>query len=107
MAQESFVGLHYQNFPAPFTPCIEIGWRLHHDYWGKGYAFEAATKVLTYAFETLKLQEVVAFTTVTNIRSRKLMEKLGMQRNPQDDFEHPKLSEHHPLRPHVLFKIRP
>lgn len=101
-----FIGLHYQDFPAAFTPCIEIGWRLAHEHWGKGYAFEAATKVIDYAFNTLKLKELVSFTTVANKRSRRLMEKLGMTRNPEDDFKHRKLPENHPLSPHVLYRLR-
>ena len=98
-----FVGLHHHSFKAPFTPCIEIGWRIDKPYWGKGYAFEAASKVLSYAFLDLKLKEVVSFTTKTNARSRKLMEKLKMTR--AEDFMHSMLPENHPLRPHVLYKI--
>lgn len=101
-----FVGLHYPGFTAHFTPCIEIGWRLAFEYWGKGYGFEAATRVIEYAFNTIKLKEIVSFTAVSNIRSRKLMEKLGMTHNPEDDFEHPLLSENHPLRSHVLYRLR-
>lgn len=100
-----FVGLHYQDFPAHFTPCIEIGWRIGFEYWGQGYAFEAAQKVLEYAFTTLKLPQIVSFTTVANQRSRNLMKKLGMTHNLPDDFEHPKLPEGHPLRPHVLYRM--
>ncbi|PIS01588.1 MAG: GNAT family N-acetyltransferase [Chlamydiae bacterium CG10_big_fil_rev_8_21_14_0_10_35_9] len=101
-----FVGLHYPDFKAPFTPCVEIGWRLAYEQWGKGYAFEAASKVIDYAFNTLNLQELVSFTTVKNKRSRKLMEKLGMTHNPSDDFAHPKLQKNHPLCPHVLYRKR-
>ena len=101
-----FVGLHYQDFLASFTPCIEIGWRLAYDYWGKGYAFEAAHIVVDYAFNTLKLYELVSFTTTQNQRSRKLMEKLGMTRSPKDDFNHPKLPENHPFSLHVLYRLR-
>ena len=101
-----FVGLHIQNFEAHFTPCIEIGWRLAHPYWRKGYAYEAATKVLSYAFETLKLEEIVAFTLPSNTPSRKLMEKLGMTYDPKDDFENSKLPEGHPMRPHVLYRLK-
>ena len=101
-----FVGLHYQAFSAAFTPCIEIGWRLAYEHWGKGYAFEAASKVTEYAFQTLKLRELVSFTTVGNQRSRKLMERLGMTRRLEDDFEHPKLPKGHPLRPHALYRLK-
>ena len=90
-----FVGLHYQDFPAAFTPCIEIGWRLAYEHWDKGYAFYA-----------LKLRELISFTTIENQRSRKLMERLGMTRKLEDDFEHPKLPEGHPLRLHVLYRLK-
>ncbi len=99
-----FIGLHYHDFPAHFTPCIEIGWRLAYEHWGKGYAFEAASQVLNYAFEVLRLKEIVSFTAKQNDRSIKLMEKLGMATDPQDDFEHPSLPEGHPLRPHILYR---
>lgn len=101
-----FVGLHYQDFPAPFTPCIEIGWRLSFDAWGKGYAFEAAKKVIEYAFETLQLKELVSFTAASNDRSIRLMERLGMTHDPKDDFEHPKIPQGHPLRNHVLYRLK-
>lgn len=101
-----FVGLHYQDFPGTFTPCIEIGWRLAYEHWGKGYAFEAASKVMQYSFQTLKLRELVSFTTAKNQRSRKLMERLGMTRRTEDNFEHPKLPGGHPLRPHVLYRLK-
>ena len=101
-----FVGLHYQDFPARFTPCIEIGWRLSFEYWGTGYAFEASSKVMDYAFNTLKLPELVSLTTEGNHRSRKLMEKLGMTRNPEDDFNHSTLPTNHPLSPHVLYRLK-
>ncbi|NGX42165.1 MAG: hypothetical protein K940chlam7_00442 [Chlamydiae bacterium] len=101
-----FVGLHYQDFTAPFTPCIEIGWRLTLEHQGKGHAFEAASKVIEYAFKELKLEELVSFTTIKNLRSIKLMKKLGMTHDPQDDFDHSKLPEGHPLRPHVLFRLK-
>ena len=101
-----FVGLHFQDFEAPFTPCIEIGWRLAHQYWRKGYAYEAASKVVSYAFESLKLEELVAFTLPSNTSSRRLMEKLGMTYDPKDDFENSKLPEGHPMRPHVLYRLK-
>ncbi len=101
-----FVGLHYQDFEGPFTPCIEIGWRLAFEHWGKGYAFEAATKVVDYAFSKLKLRELVSFTAKTNKRSQKLMQRLKMTHDPADDFEHPKLALGHPLRSHVLYRLK-
>ncbi|HRX86853.1 MAG TPA: GNAT family N-acetyltransferase [Phycisphaerae bacterium] len=99
-----FVGLHHVAFTAPFTPCVEIAWRLAAPHWGQGYATEAAQAALAFAFETLQLDEVVAFTVPTNTRSRRVMERLGMTRNPGEDFEHPKLPPGHPLRHHVLYR---
>ena len=101
-----FVGLHEVAFEAPFTPCIEVGWRLAFEHWGKGYAFEAASQVLEYAFNVLGLDEVVSFTTVDNARSCKLMERLGMTRNPAENFDHPRIPEGDPLRLHVLYRRR-
>lgn len=100
------VGLKHVNFEAPFTPAVEIGWRLQFDYWGKGYATEGALASLKYGFETLKLKEVVSFTAVQNMRSRAVMERIGMHHDPKDDFDHPRLPEGHLLRRHVLYRIR-
>lgn len=100
-----YIGLAEVNFSAHFTPAIEIGWRLAYDYWGQGYATEGALTALQYGFGTLRLDEIVSFTTVTNMRSRAVMERLGMHRNPADDFDHPKLPEGHKLRPHVLYRL--
>ena len=100
-----FVGLHEQTFEAAFTPCIEIGWRIDSPHWRKGLAFEAATAVLDYAFDTLKLKEVVSFTAEANTPSIALMKKLGMSNDPKDNFEHSKLEKGHPLRPHVLYRM--
>lgn len=100
-----FTGLGRVAFDAPFAPCVEIGWRFLPDFWGRGYAFEAARRVLDHAFNTLKLPEVVAFTTVTNIPSQRLMQRLGMLRNPAEDFDHPALPPDHPLHRHVLYRM--
>jgi len=101
-----FIGLsQVTSFEAHFTPAVEIGWRLAFDYWGKGLATEGAKAALCYGFETLKLPEIVAFTTKKNHRSRSVMEKMGMHRDSKDDFEHPQLIEGHPLRGHVLYRI--
>jgi RimJ/RimL family protein N-acetyltransferase len=86
-------------------PCVEVGWRLAVAYWGKGYAAEAARLALDYGFETLRLREIVSFTTVTNLRSRAVMERVGMRRDPADDFDHPTLADGHPLRRHVLYRL--
>jgi RimJ/RimL family protein N-acetyltransferase len=101
-----FVGLHAASFEAHFTPCVEIGWRLGRTSWGKGFATEAAHECLRFAFENLALPEVVSFTVPLNRRSRAVMERLGMQRAVSDDFEHPRLPVNHPLRRHVLYRLR-
>lgn len=102
-----FVGLSIPRFEAPFTPCVEIGWRLAHAYWNEGYASEGARAALRFGFETLELAEIVAFTVPANQRSRRVMEKLGMTRNPADDFDHPAIPSGHPLRRHVLYRVAP
>jgi RimJ/RimL family protein N-acetyltransferase len=100
-----FVGLAVSRFSAHFTPCVEIGWRLAFEHWGNGYATEAARLALGYGFGTLALPEIVSFTTATNHRSRAVMDRLGMRRNPVDDFDYPLLPESHPLRRHVLYRL--
>ncbi|MCF2856391.1 GNAT family N-acetyltransferase [Pseudoalteromonas sp. SMS1] len=99
-----FVGLHWQTQVDPNRPFMEIGWRLARRYWGVGYAREAAQAVLTFAFETLNLQEVYAFTALSNLPSQKLMNRLGMK-NVGQDFLHPNLPSGHPLQAHCLYKI--
>jgi RimJ/RimL family protein N-acetyltransferase len=100
-----FAGLAIPRFSARFTPCVEVGWRLAFEHWGRGYATEAARLALGYGFGTLALPEVVSFTSATNHRSRAVMERLGMRRDPAEDFDHPKLPESHPLRRHVLYRL--
>ena len=100
-----FVGLNVPKFEAHFTPCIEIGWRLAADSWGHGFATEAAQAVVMYAFEKLAIMELVSFTVPSNVRSRHVMEKLGMTRDPAEDFDHPGLPAGHPLRRHVLYRL--
>lgn len=100
-----YVGLAAPGFASHFTPCVEIGWRLAFDQWGKGYATEAATAVLDHAFGPLGLDEVVSFTTPGNRRSRRVMERIGMRHAPADDFDHPGLPPGHRLRPHVLYRL--
>jgi RimJ/RimL family protein N-acetyltransferase len=101
-----FVGLNVPSYETPFTPCVEIGWRLARQYWGRGYASEAARLALAYGFGTLKLEEIVSFTTVSNRRSRRVMEQIGMTRDAAGDFDHPRVPEGHPLRRHVLYRLR-
>jgi len=99
-------GLAVVGFQAAFTPAVEIGWRLARSQWGRGYASEAAAAALEYAFDCLGLEEVVSFTSEGNARSRAVMERLGMTRDPADDFEHPSLPPGHRLRRHVLYRAR-
>jgi RimJ/RimL family protein N-acetyltransferase len=101
-----FVGLALARFAAPFTPCVEVGWRLAAEHWGRGYAREGARAALDFAFAELGLDEVVSFTAVANRRSRRVMEAIGMIRDPADDFDHPGLPAGHPLERHVLYRVR-
>ena len=100
-----FIGLSVPPFRAHFTPCVEIGWRLDAAFWGRGLATEGARAVACHAFDVLRLDEIVSFTTVANLRSRRVMEKLGMTHNPGDDFDHPRLPVGHPMRRHVLYRL--
>jgi ribosomal-protein-alanine N-acetyltransferase len=102
-----FVGLSIPSFEAHFTPGVEVGWRLAFEHWRRGYASEAATASLAFGFSELGLAEIVSFTTMTNQRSTRVMERIGMTRAPQDDFDHPALAEGHPLRRHVLYRTSP
>jgi RimJ/RimL family protein N-acetyltransferase len=101
-----FVGLSSPTWQASFTPCIEVGWRLSRDAWGHGYAPEGARAALAWGFEHLDPPrgEFVSFTTVDNANSRRVMEKLGMRRDPADDFDHPMLPDWAGRR-HVLYRI--
>jgi len=103
-----FIGLSAPRFESHFTPCIEIGWRLGARFWGRGYATEGALAALAFGFSRLDLDEIVSLTTVSNMPSRRVMERIGMLRAPADDFDHPMLPAGHPLRAHVLYrKSRP
>jgi RimJ/RimL family protein N-acetyltransferase len=100
-----FAGLAVARFSAPFTPCVEVGWRLAFAHWGHGYATEAARLALSYGFRTVGLSEVVSFTSTVNQRSRAVMERLGMHRDPVEDFDYPSFPEGHPLRRHALYRL--
>ena len=102
-----YVGLWPARFPAPFTPAIEVGWRLARASWGSGYATEAARAAVTDGFGRLGLGEIVSFTAAINLRSRRVMEKLGMTHDSRDDFYHPNIDEGDRLRRHVLYRLRP
>ena len=101
-----FIGLAHVLYSTPFTPAVEIGWRLAYDYWGKGYATESAKAALDFGFQSLKLNEIVSFTVVNNLSSQHVMEKLGMHRDPKDDFDHPKVPEGHRLKRHILYRLK-
>jgi len=101
-----YIGLSVPRFEANFMPCVEIGWRLAAEYWGRGLATEGARAVLRYGFETLGLEEIVSFTVPANRASRRVMEKIGMRHCAEDDFDHPGLPEGHPLRRHVFYRIK-
>lgn len=99
-----FVGLNIPAYELPVKPCMEVGWRLARPYWGQGYATEAANASLDFAFTELEQKNVYSFTAVPNIKSRAVMQRIGMQ-NTNRYFEHPEVPENHPLREHVLYKI--
>ncbi|TDC64749.1 N-acetyltransferase [Actinomadura sp. GC306] len=99
-----FTGISAVRFPAPFTPAVEIGWRLARSVWGHGYASEAARRALRFAFDA-GLDEVVSFTAVANVRSQAVMERIGMTRDPADDFDHPLVPDGHRLKRHVLYRV--
>ena len=96
----------FLGFRLKFTPCVEVAWRLSADYWGLGLATEGSREIVRYAFEIIGLDALVSFTVPSNLRSRRVMDKLGMTHNPVDDFDHPKLPAGHPLRRHVLYKLQ-
>lgn len=100
-----YVGLWPATFEADFTPAVEVGWRLSSEVWGHGYATEAARVVLTDGFIRLGLDQIVSFTSAINRPSRRVMEKIGMQHDSADDFDHPSVAVASPLRPHVLYRL--
>lgn len=99
------VGLLRIGYNAHFSPAVEVGWRVARPFWGQGYALEAAAASIRFGFENLGLSEVIANTVAQNTRSRRVMEKLGMSHNAEDDFDHPGIPEGHPLRPQVLYRL--
>lgn len=101
-----FIGLSTPQFTAHFTPCVEIGWRLAVRFWGQGLATEGAREAVRYGFEEARLSEIVSFTVAQNQRSIRVMQKLGMRRDRTGDFDHPLIAEGHPLRRHVLYRLR-
>jgi RimJ/RimL family protein N-acetyltransferase len=100
-----FIGLQPPAFEAHFTPAVEVGWRLDRRHWGRGYAPEGAAAALDHAFGPLGLGEVVSMTIPANLPSQRVMQKLGLTRDPADDFDHPNLPDWEHRR-HVLYRIR-
>lgn len=100
-----FIGLENVDFSAHFTPAVEIGWRLDHEYWGQGYATEGARACLAFGFEQLHLKEIVSFTALGNLRSQRVMQKIGMHHSSNDDFDHPKVADDSKLKRHILYRI--
>ncbi len=105
-----YIGLNSTDFlepyGAPFTPAVEVGWRLGSQYWGNGYATEGARAALGFGFNTIGLAEIVSFTVPMNYRSIRVMEKIGLQRDWNGDFRHPKLALEHPLSQHILYRLK-
>ena len=100
-----FVGLHTPQAELPFSPCVEVGWRLARPYWGRGLASEGARLALRVGFEVLHLEDIVSFTALENERSQRVMQRLGMHTSAADRFEHPAVPEGHRLRPHCLYRL--
>lgn len=100
-----FIGLNYPDWKSHFTPAVEVAWRLGSQYWGKGYATEGAKASLDYGFKQCGLKEIVSFTVPANIRSIRVMEKIGLKRDLNGDFAHPKLPANHPLSQHILYRL--
>ncbi len=107
-----YVGLHRVPFASHFsptasgTPAVEVGWRLAQEHWGHGDATEAARAAVGHGLHVVGLEEIVSFTSPDNERSWRVMERLGMTRDPRDDFDHPNVPDGHRLRRHVLYRIR-
>ena len=100
------VGLHVTTIDAPFVPTVELGWRLCREAWGRGLATEAAQAAAQFAFEHLQLDELTAYTAEENLPSQAVMQRLGMQHDTADDFDHPLIAAGQPLRRHRLFRLR-
>lgn len=98
-----FIGFWHPSFDLGFSPFIEIGWRLGREYWNKGYATEGALECLKYGFNKLKFQSIYSLTSKTNLKSERIMQKIGMEKHME--FEHPKIEFGHEFKPHVLYKI--
>jgi ribosomal-protein-alanine N-acetyltransferase len=100
-----FIGLHAVPFEAHFTPAVEVGWRLAKAHWHQGYATEGASAAVAFGYDVALLQEIVSFTNTANLRSQRVMERIGMERDPDGDFDHPSVPEGHSFRQHVLYRF--
>jgi RimJ/RimL family protein N-acetyltransferase len=100
-------GLAVPRFNAPFMPCVEVGWRFRPEYWGRGIAHAAARCAVEHGFGSIGLAEIVSFTAAVNDRSRRLMERIGLKRDPAEDFFHPTIERSSPICLHVLYRGRP
>ena len=100
-----FVGLNWTPFNSHFTPALEVGWRLARSAWGQGFATEAALAARDFAFAEAGVAELVSFTTEANTRSQAVMRRIGLVRDPSDDFDHPNLPAGHPMLRHVLYRL--
>lgn len=101
-----FIGFTGLSRPTWWPEVVEVGWRLAHAHWDRGYATEAARAALDWGFGSVRLDEIVAFVVPSNVRSQRVMDRLGMTRDLDGDFEHPNVPVGHPLRPHWLYRIR-
>ena len=101
-----YCGLVHVPYAEHFTPAVEIGWRFDPAFWGRGYATEAARAALDFGFKRVGLEEIVAITVPANLRSRAVMERLGMARDEGGDFDLPTTPPDHPLRRQVLYRLR-
>ncbi|WP_321789402.1 GNAT family protein [Burkholderia pyrrocinia] len=97
---------HEARATHPMAPCVEIMWRQARHAWGRSYVAEAAAAALVDGFDRIGLGEIFAWTANTNLRSQHVMQRLGMQRQPARDFDHPALPEGHALRRHVVYATR-
>jgi RimJ/RimL family protein N-acetyltransferase len=100
-----FTGVCFVSFDAPFTPAVEVGWRLRRSAWGHGCATEAAAAALAFGFDELDVAEIVSFTSARNERSRAVMERIGMTHDAAGDFAHPLIARDSPLAAHVLYRL--
>jgi RimJ/RimL family protein N-acetyltransferase len=101
-----FIGLSEPPFEARFTPATQVGWRIAREHWGQGYATEGALAAVAFGFDSLGLEEILSWTSTGNAASRRVMERIGMTRDPNGDFDHPLRAPDDPTRAHVLYRLR-